>query len=62
MDNYEKLSSLIFRFLGVFIAFSVFSDFCCWELQCFPRLRQESEVIYTFSGACILFLLCLVYH
>ena len=64
MDNYEKVSSLIFRFLGVFIAFFGFLGLLLLGIAMFstpsPRVRADIFVFWCLYFVPTLFGLSLI--
>ena len=64
MDNYEKVSSLIFRFLGVFIAFFGFLGLLLLGVAMFstpsPRVRSDIYVFWCLYFVPTLFGLSLI--
>ncbi|MDQ4123833.1 MAG: hypothetical protein M3209_20535 [Acidobacteriota bacterium] len=64
MDNYEKVSSLIFRFLGVFIAFFGFLGLLLFGIVMFtspaPRTRNDAFIFWCLYFVPTLFGLSLI--
>ena len=64
MDNYEKVSSLIFRFLGIFIAFFGFLGLLLLGIVMFstpsPRTRADIFVLWCLYFVPTLFGLSLI--